>query len=157
MAKYDDASWHYGGDFPGDLPEENGATHIGMFLAWCIHNDLISEFQIEESNEDIEKVKNLELTGAEFLIKNCDEKFTDEDLNDLGNEFAKDYYVYETDFGKKFASYVADYAATFEQNAEKIGHEYKTLYHIENTFENYQILKTVIDKRFEEWKIYKAK
>ena len=30
MAKYDDASWHYGGDFPDDLPEENGATHIGM-------------------------------------------------------------------------------------------------------------------------------
>ncbi|WP_262497415.1 DUF7832 domain-containing protein [Pedobacter caeni] len=30
MAKYDDASWHYGGDFPKDLPQINGATHIGM-------------------------------------------------------------------------------------------------------------------------------
>ena len=54
MAKYDDASWHYGGDFPDDLPEENGATHIGMFLNWCIDNDLISEFQIEESGEDVQ-------------------------------------------------------------------------------------------------------
>ena len=31
--KYDDASWHYGGDFPKDLPIEAGATHTGMFLA----------------------------------------------------------------------------------------------------------------------------
>ena len=22
--KYDDASWHYGGDFPADLPQEAG-------------------------------------------------------------------------------------------------------------------------------------
>jgi hypothetical protein len=39
MAKYDDASWHYGGDYPEDLPNENVATHIGMFLQWCIEND----------------------------------------------------------------------------------------------------------------------
>ena len=28
--KYDDASWHYNGDFPTDLPVEAGATHIGL-------------------------------------------------------------------------------------------------------------------------------
>lgn len=157
MAKYDDASWHYGGDFPDDLPEENGATHIGMILNWCIDNDLISEFQIEESGEDVQKVKNRELTGAEFLIDNCDEKFTDEDLNDLGNEFAEDYFKEETEFGKKYANYIDDYCATFDQDAEKKGIEYETLYHIENTFENYQILKPVIDNRFEEWKKYRKK
>ena len=32
--KYDDASWHYEGAYPADLPPEAGATHIGMFLAW---------------------------------------------------------------------------------------------------------------------------
>ncbi|RML48695.1 DUF7832 domain-containing protein [Pseudomonas avellanae] len=31
--KYDDASWHYNGNFPSDLPDTAGATHIGMFLA----------------------------------------------------------------------------------------------------------------------------
>lgn len=157
MAKYDDASWHYGGDFPDDLPEENGATHIGMFLTWCIDNDLISEFQIEESGEDIQKVKNRELTGAEFLIDNCDEKFTDEDLNNLGNEFAKDYYEDDTDFGRKFGNYSDDYSSTFDQKAERSGFEYETFYHVENTFENYEILKPIINKRFEEWKKYRNK
>ena len=87
MAKYDDASWHYGGDFPEDLPNENGAIHIGIFLAWCINNDLISDFQKEESPVDIAKVKNHEMTGAQFLMANCDGKFTDEDLTDEGNSF----------------------------------------------------------------------
>ncbi|WP_163023784.1 hypothetical protein [Pseudomonas viridiflava] len=26
--KYDDASWHYTGDFPADQPKEQGGTHI---------------------------------------------------------------------------------------------------------------------------------
>ena len=46
---YDKADWHYGGDFPSDLKPEDGATHIGMFLAWIIENDLISEFHLKES------------------------------------------------------------------------------------------------------------
>jgi hypothetical protein len=33
--KYDDASWHFGGEFPKDLPEEAAATHTGMFVAWA--------------------------------------------------------------------------------------------------------------------------
>jgi len=33
--KYDDASWHYGGDFPIGSPEEYGGTHIALFMKWC--------------------------------------------------------------------------------------------------------------------------
>jgi hypothetical protein len=36
---YDRADWHYGSDFPNDVPDENGGTHIGMFLAWAIINN----------------------------------------------------------------------------------------------------------------------
>lgn len=155
MAKYDDASWHYEGDFPEDLPAESAATHIGMFLTWCIDNDLISEFQNAHREEDIQKIKNRKLTGAEFLIHNCDEKLTDGDLNDLGNDFAKDYYEEDTDFSAKFGNYLDDYTSTFDQNADQNDFEYETFYHVENTFENYEILKPIIDKRLEEWKKYR--
>ena len=154
MAKYDDASWHYGGEFPDDLPEENGATHIGMFINWCIDNDLMSEEQIEECEDDIEGVKNGKMTGAEFLINNFDEKFTDGDLNDIGNKFASAYYEDDTEFGKKYSSYMNDYFTTFEKKAEDAGSEYETIYHVENTVENYKLIKPVIDKRFEEWKLF---
>lgn len=49
MAKYDDAAWHYNGDFPKDLPKENGATHIGMLLTWCIEMELVAEEQVEDN------------------------------------------------------------------------------------------------------------
>lgn len=96
MSKYDDASWHYGGDFPEGLPEKNGATHTGMFLNWCINNDLISDDLKEDGKEEIEKLKQREITGAEFIMDSCDGKFSEYDLNDLGNRFAKDYYADDT-------------------------------------------------------------
>ncbi len=37
MIKYDGVSCHYEGDFPTDLPNDAGATHIGIFLAWMLH------------------------------------------------------------------------------------------------------------------------
>jgi hypothetical protein len=53
MAKYDDASWHYGGDYPKNLPNENTAFHIGMFITWYIENDLMSDEQIDDNEDDI--------------------------------------------------------------------------------------------------------
>lgn len=38
--KYDDSTWHTDGDFPADLPPEAGATHIGMFMAWALAQNL---------------------------------------------------------------------------------------------------------------------
>ena len=98
MTKYDDASWHYGGDFPEGLPEKNGATHTGMFLNWCINNNLHSDELKEDSGSEIENLIKREITGAEFIIESMDGKFSEYDLNDLGNSFAKDYYADETDF-----------------------------------------------------------
>ena len=40
IMSYDRADWHYGGDYPKDMPPENGGTHIGIFLAWAIIHHL---------------------------------------------------------------------------------------------------------------------
>jgi len=156
MSKYDDASWHYGGDFPEGLPSKNGATHTGMFLNWCIHSNLHSEEMKEDFKDEIESLKRREITGAEFLLEVCDGKFTEHELNDLGNSFAKDYYVDETDFADKFSSFATDYINVFDSKAEESDYEYETFYHIEDTYENYDLMKLAIDHRFEEWKEYKA-
>ncbi len=142
--KYDDASWHYGGDFPSDLPPEAGATHIGIFLAWCFLNDLTGELHIVESNESLSKLKERQITGRDFLIKECDEKFTDEDLNEEGNQFAQFYFSFEK------GEYITNY--------EKIlGENLPSLYHVEDTWENYDRMKTVIDKKYSKWKKSKNK
>ena len=50
--KYDDASWHYGGDFPKDLPIEAGGTHIGMFFAWAVSSGLGGDMHVVDSPDE---------------------------------------------------------------------------------------------------------
>lgn len=154
MAKYDDASWHYGGDYPKDLPNENAATHIGMFLAWCIDNDLMSEELTEDVEEEIKQVKNRELSGADFLIDICDESFGEYDLNELGNDFAKAYYEYtdSTKFTEKYASYIDDYARLLNNSSTE-----NDIYKVENSWQNYDLLKPIIEQRFKQWQDFIAK
>jgi hypothetical protein len=67
MAKYDEASGHYGLDYSVDLPQENGAVPISPFLTWYIDNHLYSEFQLTESHQDVNKVPNHKITDADCL------------------------------------------------------------------------------------------
>ena len=143
---YDRADWHYGGDFPEDLPPECGATHIGMFLAWIINNSLESEFHREESADALEAVRARAMTGREFLIDECDEKFWDEDLSDEGNEFAQEYYGVTTEGGQYFTDYEQILCAGLP-----------SLYHVEDTWESYDKIAPTISKRFAEWKAMRAK
>jgi len=152
--KYDDASWHYEGDYPADLPDENAATHIGMFVAWCIASDLMSDEAKEDFAEDMAAVKARQMTGRDYLITNCDEKFYSGDLSEQGNQFAKDYYDGEkSKFVKKYAEYMQDYCDIFNEKAEKAGFEYASVYHVENSWENYELVAKMLDGRFAQWKV----
>jgi len=155
MSKYDDASWHYGGDFPEGLPEKNGATHTGMFLNWCIHKNFISEELKEDGEDEIEQLKRREITGADFIMDFMDGKFSEHDLNVLGNAFAKDYYKDDTDFGNRYSSFADDYVNIFDAKAEENNYEYETFYHIEDNYDNYDLMKLAIDYRYEEWKEFR--
>ena len=139
--KYDDASWHYEGDFPDDLPPEAGATHIGMFLAWALLHGFAGEIHNEDFPETLEQLRQRTITPGEFLIRACDEKFTDEDLSDEGNAFAGFY------FGSpdQSVSYLDDYEST-------LGEKGKSLYYIADTWQNYDRLAPVIQKRFDGWR-----
>jgi len=141
--KYDDYYWYYGGDYPDDLPQENAATHIGMFLAWCICNNLVSDELREDCGEDIENVVLGNVSGAQFLIKNCDGIFCDSDLTETGQKFAADYYNCDSEFSKEYCDYFNDYCKAFDNN--------ECIYYIEDSKENYFAISSVIDKRFVEW------
>ena len=137
MAKYDDASWHFEGEFPSDLGLEHACTHIGMFLGWAIDNHLQSQLFEEEFGNLLEKFRRREMTGTQILRASCDDKLTDDDLNDEGNAFAMEYYEKEV--------YFDDYD-------EFLGNTLPTLYHVEDTWENYELIKEKLDARFSKWK-----
>lgn len=111
--KYDDASWHYEGDFPAGSPEEYGGTHIALFLKWCFKNGWTGELHLTDSPDDTQALMDETMSATEFFFKNCDGKLTDEDFNAAGNEFAQRYYgpegLYLNDYANEFADlmYVA--------------------------------------------------
>ncbi|NUP09159.1 MAG: hypothetical protein HOW73_24170 [Polyangiaceae bacterium] len=135
---YDRADWHYEGDFPSSLPTECGGTHIGMFLAWAIHSGLEGDELREDAAAALEEVRARRMTGRDFLFNQCDGKFWESDLSEEGNEFAKWYYAPDT-------AYLADYE-------RELGDGLETLYHVADTWENYDKLAKVIDQRFDEWR-----
>ena len=137
--KYDDASWHYGGDFPSELENDAGATHIGMFVACFLLNDLAGEIHSEEFPEALEQLKKHQKTPGQWFIENCDEKFTDEDLSEEGNKFASFYYASEN------APYLDDYE-------EAIGTELESLYFAPDSWELYERLELLFMKRLKTWK-----
>lgn len=139
--KYDDASWHYGGKFPAELPEEAGGTHIGMFVAWAVLAGFGSDDICGEDSEGAEFVAQLRersITPGAFIFL-LDGKFTDEDLNDEGNAFACAYY--DTKHGK----YVEDYEAT-------VGDDVPDLYYVEDSWATFDRLKPMLDQRLAEWR-----
>lgn len=136
--KYDDASWHYGGDFPKYLPTAAGATHIGMFLAWAVLADMGSNFLLTEvAPIDVPQLRRREITPGRFVIKACDEKFVDDLLNDEGNSFAGAYYLSDL--------HLQDYQSA-------VGGSFESLYEIADDWTTFDALKPVFDHRFGEWK-----
>ena len=123
--KYDDASWHYCGEFPSESPQEFGGTHIGIFLRWCFIKGWAGKIHTEESEEDVEAVIRGEMSGTDFLFKNCDGKFTDEDLTDEGNAFASSYY--DSDYTGDYARLFADQMYVAPESDHDVGQMFKLL------------------------------
>jgi len=129
--KYDDASWHYGGDFPEKSPDEYGATHIALFMKWCFMKGWAGQFHLEEEPEAVKAVVDGSLSATEFLIKYCDEKFTDEDLNEDGNAFASQYY------GEN-GLYLGDYAEHFGE----------LMYESSENQHDFELFASILDQRY---------
>ena len=141
--KYDDASWHSDGDFPKDLPGEAGATHTGMFLAWAFLCGLAGEIHTEETPEALAALRDRLVTPGTFFLQQCDGKFTDEDLNDEGNEFAAVYFEFEN------GQYLRDYD-------EVLSDELETMYHVPDTWSSFDKLAPVLDQRLADWRCRKV-
>ena len=142
--KYDDASWHYGGDFPVGLPAEAGATHIAMFVAWAVLNGLAGNYHIEDAKDELALLEKRELTPTQWFIRTCDEKFTSEDLTDEGNSFARRYYGSEDGLHSAAGSYLGDYCEAFPEAA--------SLYDVTDGWASFDALSPRLSSRLEVWR-----
>lgn len=140
---YDKAKWHYDGDFPAGLDRMQAYVPSGMFIAWAIKNDLVSSKIRKRDKVDIELVKRDEMTGAQFFRSNWDGVLTSRELSDEGDAFAREYMNIQNDI----------YTAT--DFADVLAKGLPTIYHVEDTIENYRLIEPIIAERYREWKARK--
>jgi hypothetical protein len=134
--KYEDISWHNTADeYPKELSPVAAGTHTGMFMAWALVSGLASRELAGEAGE----LQARRVTPGAFFCVQCDGKFTDEDLNDEGNAFAKVYFDPES------GHYLRDYDAVLCAGL-------KTAYHVPDTWANFEKLKPRLDRRLVEWR-----
>jgi hypothetical protein len=138
---YDDAAWHYDGDFPDGLPAAAGATHIGMFLAWMLLN---GHGGARHAGAD-EPLRRRSATPGAWFLANCAERLTDADLSDEGNRFAQAYYLFDEDRADDGEpSFLPDYAKSFPDAA--------FAYSVADDWATYDRLAPILAHRFAMWR-----
>jgi hypothetical protein len=96
----------------------------------------------QDDARHVEALKRRSITPARFFLDECDGKFTNEDLNNEGNAFAAAYFDFEN------GEYLLDYERI-------LASEVPTLYHVADTWENYDLLMPVLDRRLNDWRAKK--
>ena len=135
---FDKAKWHSDGDFPKGLSADQAFVHTGLFLGWIIDSELYSEDFATSLAAEIDQFKGRRLTGP-GVYRSGDGVFMDEMLNPEGLEFTTEYFDFQT--GK----YLQDYEKLFADGLP-------SMYHVQDTWENYDRLKPQLDKQFASWR-----
>ncbi len=134
---YDKVAWY--GDI-GDRVGDKAFVPFGMLVGWLIEAGLLHEdFCIDEEVEaEIKRFKSRSLTGPQ-LYELWDGVLDDDMLTEEGNHFLA---WYTGRFYGDFADTLCDGAKEFDESC----------FQVEDTWENYERLKKVIDGRFQFWK-----
>lgn len=133
---YDNAKKHFLGNFPESLPIEQAYVHIGIYLGWIIETKLYSEYFEDEASNQVFRFNRREISCT--ILSEIWEGYRGHELfNSVGNMFT--YYYYGGGI------YRSDYDQLLVKNLPSI-------YHVEDTWENYDKIKTRIDMRFHDWK-----
>ena len=122
------------------LPLEKRYVHIGMYLGWIIEKVLYSDNFANEASTEIFRFKRREISCT-ILGEIWSGFLAFETLNLQGSNFTLFYYT--------SGLYHREYE-------EVLGSGFPSIYHVEDTWSNYEKLKTRINARYEEWRNLKA-
>jgi hypothetical protein len=135
---YDKGKYHDESVLEAGLPEEHASNHTVPILRWLIENNLMSDFFESEGKAALDRYRAGELS-IHGLYAWWDRCLASDMLSDAGNAFAMQYF----DFDR--GEYIADYVATLQGSLP-------SEFHVSYTEESYARLRSVIDRRYEQWK-----
>ena len=134
---YDEASLHYGGEWPVGLPKIQAYVHTGFYMGWIIKSGLYSEQFGKDYKDEIAQFSQRTITGPQ-LYQAAGGRFTSDMLNDIGNAFTSEY------FDLAEGRYLKDYGHLLADVQE-------TAYHVPDTWESYDRISTRIQQQFDYW------
>ncbi|MEX1224100.1 MAG: hypothetical protein WEA31_06080 [Pirellulales bacterium] len=129
--KYFDVTWAN-----SEAEMNDQARMFGMLIAWAIENKLVAdEPDFDEEREVEYRVMNRTVDSglffADICYDFCDGKICDQDFNDVGNRFMKQYI--ELDIGQFRRDYDSSVANHLAPDSD--------------SWDNYQLLVPVLDRR----------
>jgi hypothetical protein len=136
--------WHYRDNYPDDIDKIHASTHIGIFIAWIIENNLESEYLRQSTQKDIERLKQREITGREFFLNNCNNLLQDKMIDKKVLKFILSYYLSSRE---DYCQYIADYNEVFKND------NLNSSYEVKDIWENYYRVFSIIDKRYNDWQL----
>ena len=132
---YDDAQQHFLGKYPDVLPIEQAYVHIGMYLGWVIESDLYSGCFGQEASTEIFRFRRREISCT-ILSEIWNGYLASDYLSRRGNSFTRFYYA----------------SGLYRQDYEEVlGRALPSIYHVEDTWPNYEKLKERISTRYAGW------
>ncbi|XWX01293.1 hypothetical protein V2A60_009319 [Cordyceps javanica] len=158
----DRAEWHQGDDLPADLDPAAAGTHIGMFLAWAVLRDLTSAAH-ETAHADAlaaVRARAAQTTPGRYLAAQCGGSLADDDLAEEAQQFAREYYVSADADADAAAGHggqddhdvVAGSVVYLDDYERTLAAGLPSLYHVHDSWDNYDLLAPVLDAAFEAWR-----
>lgn len=98
---YDDLNEH----LSQSVDIEAAALPMGLYLAWCVNMNLISQQLHDEAEQLILRVRYREITGTVLAVSACGGRLSAEHLSETGRRFTEAHYAhYLTALEKEFGS-----------------------------------------------------
>ncbi len=137
---FDKAKFHLESVESDKLDYTQAFVHTAFYIDWCVDNDLVNNNFKNKFANQILKIRERLISPTELYIE-MDGVFLGEILTLEGYNFAMQY------FHLSHGKFLKDYERL--RPLRKIN---KSIYGVENTWINYEVVKSMLDKKYERWK-----
>jgi hypothetical protein len=140
MPVYDKAEWYFSAPiFPSDLAPLQAFVRAGMFFGYLVERGLASPDWVQSCGRLVAEFKRRDLTGAKLLAQSNDGIFESSMLTPEGNSFTQHYF--DKDKGRYF-----------EDFKQVLAYGLPSVFHVRDSWSNYDKMKQRIEQRYLEWK-----
>jgi hypothetical protein len=137
---FDKAKYHLESVESDRLSDTHAFVHTAFFIVWCIEKELINEKFKRQFVNQIKKVKSRQISPT-TIYQDMDGVFIGGILTLEGYNFAMKYFHFSN------GNYLKDY-----EKLKYLTRKNQSIYGVEDTWSNYEIVKELLDKKYAKWK-----